>query len=101
MEYVERESLADRIQREGALPLAETLDLCAQIAAGMNAAHEGAVVHRDLKPLNVMFTPGDRVKVVAFGLAKGHVSGDDSPTRGHAVSAVLDPDEGGVQRDQE
>ncbi|HEV8128551.1 MAG TPA: protein kinase [Candidatus Eisenbacteria bacterium] len=88
MELVEGESLADRIARERALPLAEALDLCAQIAAGMEAAHEGGVIHRDLKPANVMITVGERVKVVDFGLARGRER-DADPVRGHAVSPVL------------
>ncbi len=90
MEYVEGESLADRLRRGGALPLREALDVGRQIAAGMEAAHEGGVIHRDLKPANVMITRGDEVKVVDFGLAKER--GDhatESPPQGHAVSPVL------------
>ncbi len=69
MELVPGEDLAQRVAR-GPLPQAEALDICAQIAAGLEAAHERGIVHRDLKPANVRLTPEGVVKVLDFGLAK-------------------------------
>ena len=77
LEHIEGETLADRIAR-GPIPLPEMLDLCTQIASGMEAAHDAGVVHRDLKPANVMITPADQVKILDFGLAKGRVATDES-----------------------
>src|SRR5512134_2605311 len=69
LEFVEGETLAQRLAR-GPLPLDETLEVCRQIAAGVEAAHESGVVHRDLKPGNVMLAASGGVKVLDFGLAK-------------------------------
>jgi len=69
MELVEGETLAERIDK-GALPLDETLEVCRQIAEGLEAAHEKGVIHRDLKPANIKITPEGQVKILDFGLAK-------------------------------
>src|SRR5881394_1425853 len=63
MELVEGETLQARIQR-GAIPVDEALTIAAQIAEALEAAHERGVVHRDLKPGNVMITRERKVKVL-------------------------------------
>jgi serine/threonine-protein kinase len=70
MELVEGETLAARLSR-GALPLDEALSVAAQIAAGVEAAHDRGIIHRDLKPGNVMVQSDRTVKVLDFGLARG------------------------------
>ncbi len=80
LEYVEGDTLGERIER-GALSLDDSLDVCRQVALALEAAHEGGVVHRDLKPGNIKVTPTGEVKVLDFGLAKGGGSaGADSAT---------------------
>ena len=69
MEYVEGTSLAASIQ-PGGLPIDRVLDYAAQIADALAAAHEAGLVHRDVKPGNVMVMPTGRVKVLDFGLAR-------------------------------
>ena len=70
MELVEGETLAQRIERLGPLPLRDALDILLQIAHALEAAHGKGIVHRDLKPSNVKIMPEGRVKVLDFGLAK-------------------------------
>ncbi len=69
LEYVSGDTLAQRIDR-GSLPQKEALEICRQIAEGLDAAHEKGIVHRDLKPANVKLTAEGKVKVLDFGLAK-------------------------------
>lgn len=69
MQYVEGETLADLI-RKGCLQPDEMVDIARQIVGAVAEAHARGVIHRDLKPKNMMVTPNRQVKVLDFGLAK-------------------------------
>ncbi len=69
MQFVEGEDLAHLIRREGRLPLARIVDLFRQICQGLAAAHEQGVVHRDLKPQNIIIDASGTVSLTDFGLA--------------------------------
>ena len=69
MEFVEGADL-HRLLRTGELDQAQALDIVCQVCAALGYAHEKGYVHRDIKPANIFLTPGGRVKVGDFGLAK-------------------------------
>ncbi len=75
MDYIEGESLADLVQRQGTLELTQALPLFYDICLGLAHAHEKNVLHRDIKPSNVMLLKGENrivAKIVDFGLAKSY-----------------------------
>ncbi|MGQ0624651.1 MAG: protein kinase domain-containing protein [Sporichthyaceae bacterium] len=76
MELVPGEPLSQIIERDGALALDRALDLVAQAARALQAAHAGGVIHRDVKPANLLITPSGTVKVTDFGIAR---AGDALP----------------------
>ena len=83
LEYVEGETLGHRLDR-GAIPVDEAIEIAEEIAAGVEAAHEAGVIHRDLKPDNIKLTAEGKVKVLDFGLAR-------RATSTSAVDAMTSP----------
>jgi eukaryotic-like serine/threonine-protein kinase len=69
MQYIEGETLAERIKRER-LNSSEALDIAIQVAEALQEAHLQGIIHRDIKPQNIMLTARGQVKVLDFGLAK-------------------------------
>src|SRR5712691_703473 len=70
MQYVDGEDLSAVLRREGRPPLPRVIELFRQICEGLAAAHEQGVIHRDLKPQNIMIDGHGRVLITDFGLAK-------------------------------
>ena len=76
MEFLAGETLRERLERGQRLPIGESLRIARQIASALHAAHQRQVVHRDIKPDNIMLVPdpdlpsGERVKILDFGISK-------------------------------
>src|SRR5688572_4257530 len=80
MEFVEGESLGQRIERCGKLEEAEAVRIIAQVAQGLHKAHKQGMIHRDVKPDNVLLTPAGQAKLTDLGLVK-EVDADLNLTR--------------------
>ena len=92
MEFLQGESLADRISREHRFPTERALKIAAQVADALSASHQHGIVHRDLKPENVYLinrgASSDFVKVLDFGLAK-LTQGDQKVTHKTRTGSVM------------
>lgn len=74
MEYVEGKNLKELIREEGILPVNRAVDIARQICEGLDHAHDSGIVHRDIKPHNILVTSGGKVKVTDFGIARAVTS---------------------------
>jgi WD40 repeat protein len=75
MEYVDGQTLLAVLQESGPLELKEAQDIASQFLAGLEAIHRAGLVHRDVKPENIMLTRAGRVVLMDFGLVRGEDSG--------------------------
>jgi hypothetical protein len=105
MELVPGEALSSILERERVLPTDKVLDIVAQTASALHAAHQAGLVHRDIKPGNLLMTPEGRIKITDFGIARiadqvpltatGQVMGtvqylSPEQASGHAASPTTD-----------
>ncbi|MGH2766938.1 MAG: protein kinase domain-containing protein, partial [Actinomycetota bacterium] len=94
MEYVEGETLGDVLRREGRLDPDRATAIAVEVATALQAAHHTGLVHRDIKPGNVMMDRDGRVKVMDFGIARA--AADDTLTQTGLVlgtAAYLSPEQ--------
>ncbi|MFV0459933.1 MAG: protein kinase domain-containing protein [Actinomycetales bacterium] len=70
MELVQGEPLSTILTRDGVLPVDQVLSIMRQVGLGLAAAHAAGIVHRDIKPGNLLITPDGRVKITDFGIAR-------------------------------
>ncbi|HTS03736.1 MAG TPA: protein kinase [Thermoanaerobaculia bacterium] len=83
MEYVPGTTLRDILDRRGAVALGPGLQIAKQLCRGLAAVHEAGIVHRDIKPPNIMVLPSGVVKLMDFGIARA--AGGDDPGDGSTV----------------
>jgi len=89
MQFLKGQTLREKIETDGPLPISQVLNIAIQIAAGLEAAHKQGILHRDIKPANIFLTDSDAVKLLDFGLAKSIASVETSGVpAGHDKVAV-------------
>ena len=89
-EYLRGQSLRERLER-GALPLAQALDLLAEVGEALAAAHKAGIVHRDLKPDNIFITEEGHAKVLALDFTFSSIAASlrETPSCGTTQSRFL------------
>jgi len=88
MEYVEGQTLRDVLNREAPVEPARCLDMMEPVLAALAAAHDAGLVHRDVKPENVLISDRGQIKVADFGLAKAVSSQTSTATQGLLIGTV-------------
>ena len=87
------ETLKDRLLREGPLPIPAALEIARQIALGLECAHAAGIVHRDMKPGNVMLLPDGSVKILDFGLARSRDDSHSGASARWGTAAYMAPEQ--------
>jgi Tfp pilus assembly protein PilF len=90
MEYVQGQTLKERV-KAGVLPVGEVVRYGTQIASALAAAHAAGIVHRDIKPGNIMVTPESQIKMLDFGLAKLAEPGIGPESDTQTIASVTEP----------
>jgi serine/threonine-protein kinase len=95
MEYLPGLSLDDLLDRTGPLPPARALHLLRQACAALRHAHDAGIIHRDVKPANLVVTAGDHLKLVDFGLARstGEPAAPQEPTAISGTPLYMSPEQ--------
>ena len=93
MPFIEGETLADLLRREGRLPVPRVVAIARQVALGLSAAHDKGVVHRDLKPENIMIEKGDAdapgdTLIMDFGIARSMEHGSTQTAAGSVIGTL-------------
>lgn len=92
MDLLVGETLRDRLEREGALPVDDALRIVRALLEGLAVAHLAGVVHRDVKPENVFLESDGGVRLIDFGIAKG-LTGDRTTQRAMGTCAYMSPEQ--------
>lgn len=85
LEYVEGTTLKDQIQKSGMLKLRAAVNIAAQVLDALDHAHSKGIIHRDVKPQNIIVTPRGRVKLADFGIARRTTSTNTQTFTGNSV----------------
>ena len=87
MEYIDGKNLKQLIQERGKLSPLEAVDFALQICEALEHAHENSIIHRDIKPHNILITKNGKVKVTDFGIAQA-ATGVTMTYSGHIIGSV-------------
>ncbi|MGH9572362.1 MAG: serine/threonine-protein kinase, partial [Candidatus Acidiferrales bacterium] len=93
MEYVSGETLLSKLQRRGAIPPVDAVEIAVQICAGLGEAHAQGIIHRDLKPANVVIAHDKTVKIMDFGVARKSVDAASATEDLAGTPAYMSPEQ--------